>query len=432
MCALACAWGCGAARQPRAQPGAPLTRAAPAFGLTEDNAQLLWHRQAGAGGMGQAAGDPLPSSAADAVAQERFALARQELTALHPNYIRLLIDWAALQPDPHRPPALEAQRSGCARAVGPCAPYAGVRDELAAIASQQRAAPASDEFQLVIVIFGTPAWAADRAESCEQGGRGTFSRPLSAAGLDAYRALIRSLIMLGKSEGVALDWWSPWNEPNDAAFLSPQRSSCRPGSPAGTTRSAAVYAELVRAMSAELRGAGGERHMLLGELNAFASDAADRTSISQFVAALPADVLCLADAWSIHAYASRGGFAPAADPVGVLESALAARGGCAREAPIWITEAGAGAPHPGEPRPAGAADEAAGCLTLAGQLLRWYRDPRVAAVFQYSFREDPAFPVGLLAPELARAYPSYGLWLALARARVAHKPPPAPGAASAP
>jgi len=185
-------------------------------------------------------------------------------------------------------------------------------------------------------------------------------------------------------------------------------------------------------MSAELRAAGGERHMLLGELNAFASDAADRTSISQFVAALPADVLCLADAWSIHAYASRGGFAPAADPVGVLESALAARGGCAREAPIWITEAGAGASHPGEPRPAGAADEAAGCLALAGQLLRWYRDPRVAAVFQYSFREDPAFPVGLLAPELARAYPSYGLWLALARARVAHEPPPAPAQACAP
>src|SRR5204862_63450 len=84
--------------------------------------------------------------------------------------------------------------SGSARAVGPCAPYAGVRDELAAIASQQRAAAGSDEFQIVIVIFGTPAWAARSAESCERGGRGTFSRPLSAAGLGAYRALIRTLI----------------------------------------------------------------------------------------------------------------------------------------------------------------------------------------------------------------------------------------------
>jgi len=171
--------------------------------------------------------------------------------------------------------------------------------------------------------------------------------------------------------------------------------------------------------------------MLLGELNAFASDAADRTSISQFVAALPADVLCLADAWSIHAYASRGGFAPAADPVGVLESALAARGGCAREAPIWITEAGAGAPHPGEPRPAGAADEAAGCLALAGQLLRWHGDPRVGAVFQYTFRDDPAFPVGLIDARLSRPYRAYGLWLAWARALAAGDAPPAPAQACA-
>jgi hypothetical protein len=124
------------------------------------------------------------------VAQERFALARRQLTALHPNYIRLLIDWAALQPDPRRPASLEGRDSGCARVVGPCAPYAGVRDELAAIASQQRAAAASDEFHVVIVIFGTPAWAAGPAAICERGGRGTFSRPLSAAGLGAYRALI--------------------------------------------------------------------------------------------------------------------------------------------------------------------------------------------------------------------------------------------------
>src|SRR5207248_6534886 len=125
-------------------------------------------------------GDPLPKAPAEAVAEEGLARGRRQVTGLHPNYIRLLIDWAALQPDPRRPPALEGRDSGGARAVGPCAPYAGVRDELAAIASQQRAAAASDEFQIVIVIFGTPAWAAGPAAICERGGRGTFSRPLSA------------------------------------------------------------------------------------------------------------------------------------------------------------------------------------------------------------------------------------------------------------
>ena len=47
------------------------------------------------------------------------------------------------------------------------------------------------------------------------------------------------------------------------------------------------------------------------------------------------------------------------------------------------------------------------------QLERWSADPRVAAVLQYSFREDPAYPVGLAEPGLGRLYPAYELWLAL-------------------
>jgi len=48
-------------------------------------------------------------------------------------------------------------------------------------------------------------------------------------------------------------------------------------------------------------------------------------------------------------------------------------------------------------------------------LAAWHRDPRVGAVFQYTLREDPAYPVGLLAAGLERAYPAYALWLAWAR-----------------
>jgi hypothetical protein len=224
---------------------------------------------------------------------------------------------------------------------------------------------------------------------------------------------------------VSLEWWSPWNEPNNPLFISPQRATCNAGSPA---LSPAVYAQLARAMVAELKEDGGVHHLLLGELADYPTDSPHRTSIESFVAALPADVICLADAWSIHGYAARGAFTSSADPVEALESALASRStACAREAPIWVTEGGAGAPRPGFPRPAGAADERAGCEALAIQLARWYGDPRVRAVFQYTFREDPAYPVGLLSADLSHLYPTYDLWLDWSRLRAAGEPPPSAG-----
>jgi hypothetical protein len=382
------------------------THEGPALGLTEDNADLLWSPD----------GSPWAPAA--------FRIAARELSVLHPSYLRLLVDWAALQPNPDRPPALGASVSGCARRVGPCGPYAGLRDELAAIASKQRAAPGG--FQVVIDVFGSPAWAARAPSGCERAGTSSFSRPLSAAAIAGYRTLIGSLLALGAQEGVALNWWSPWNEPNNPAFISPQRSSCAADSP---PVSPAVYAELAAAMAAELRASGGEHHLLLGELEGNLADSPDRTSVSRFVAALPADVLCLSEVWSIHAYASPA--KRSADPVGALETALDARGACGRDARIWVTEAGAGASHPGWPRTAGAAEEEAGCLALAEQLTRWYRDSRVGAVFQYTFREDPAFPVGLVSADLSHLYPSYHLWLQWSRLRAAGEPPPTPAAVCA-
>ena len=47
---------------------------------------------------------------------------------------------------------------------------------------------------------------------------------------------------------------------------------------------------------------------------------------------------------------------------------------------------------------------------------------------QFSFREDPAFPVGLLSADLARAYPAYALWLAFSRALARGEPPPSAAA----
>ena len=353
--------------------------------------------------------------------------ARERLTALHPRYVRLLVDWAALQPRADGVSSLDGTVDGCARSVGPCATYAGLRDQLAAIASQQRAASAQGApgFEVVLDVFGVPAWAARAASGCELPDTTAFSRPITAAGLAGYRALVDSLLALGAREKVALSWWSPWNEPNDPVFLSPQRAACRTDSP---SLAPAVYAQLAQAMAGELDAAGGVHHLLLGELNAFASDSPHRTSVQAFVAALPQSVICLSGVWSIHAYAARGGHASALDPVKLLQNSLSARAGCAAGARIWVTEAGAGAPHPGARRPPGEADEREGCSELAQQVKRWSEDPRVAAVLQYTFREDPAFPVGLLSADLTHVYPAYRLWLLYTRASTQGKPPPAPAA----
>ncbi len=370
-------------------PGAAAPAPGPrvAFGITEDDADLLWS---------PASADPAP---------EPIEAAREELTALRPAYVRVLIDWAKLQPDPARAPELNRSESGCDRGVAPCGSYAGIEAELAAIASQQRAGAG---FRVVLDIYGTPAWAAARVHGCESASTPAYARPLGPRALASYRALVASLLALGAREGVALEWWSPWNEPNDPAFMSPQRVSC---SPRSAPASVALYSQLARALAATLRAAGGTHRIVVGELAAYALETPHTLSVSRFASALPADVLCLAGAFSVHAYASYPPARPVPEAVAALQAALDARGGCARAMPIWVTEAGAGAPRPGRARGASVAEEAAGCEALARQLVAWYADPRVQAVFQYSFREDPDFPVGLASASLEHLYPAYSLWL---------------------
>jgi hypothetical protein len=381
----------------------------PALGLTEDNALLL----------------ESPASARP----DAFTAARAELAALRPAYVRLLIDWAALAPAPGRAPQLSGTVDGCARRVGPCGAYAGVRGELEAIASQQRASQAAGgrrPFQVVIDILGVPAWASSASSGCQLPGARGAALALTPQAVAGYRSLIDALLALARSQGVALRWWSPWNEPNDGRFLAPQRARCEAGSP---PLAPAAYGELARAMAAELRRQHAGAGLLLGELGGITGDSPHATSIGSFVAALPEEVVCLASAWSVHAYASYGPGASGAEPVAALQDALDARGGCGARTPLWVTEAGAGAPRPGAARAASAGQELEGCRALAAQLARWSGDARVGAVFQYSFREDPAFPVGLVSADLRHLYPTYGLWLAYARRRAAgQNPAPAPGA----
>src|SRR4029079_15155211 len=83
---------------------------------------------------------------------------------------------------------------------------------------------------------------------------------------------------------------------------------------------------------------------------------------------------------------------------------------CAKDKPIWITETGVGGPDVGGDRTGGPAPLRRACRALAAALRRWDVDPRVAAAFQYTFRDDPAFPVGLADAGLTRTWPAYDEW----------------------
>jgi hypothetical protein len=107
--------------------------------------------------------------------------------------------------------------------------------------------------------------------------------------------------------------------------------------------------------------------------------------------------------WAQHAYVGvdgdLAGDAPAGSIVRDVEDALAARH-CPGVPPrVWITETGV---------PAGSGP--AGCRALAGALRLWAGDPRVDAVFQYTFREDTAFRVGLADISLEQLRPAYAAW----------------------
>ena len=373
--------------EPRPQPSPPEPpRERPlVVGLTERNASLLWSRDA------RPDLDPA------------LAPWRDRVEDLRPAYYRLAVDWAGLQPSPATAAQLDRPEDGCLRGRPPCGAYAGIRDTLRAVRSQQRA---HGGWEVVVVLYGVPAWAAIGPQGCERPTEQPRSRPITAAGLRGYRRLIRDLLRLADAEGVVLKWWSPWNEPNQPFFISPQRERCDVASPSLATQ---VYARLTRAARRELARDGGDHELVLGEMAGVDAPNANVTGIAELVRELPGDVACDGAVWAQHAYAERGGEAEGEGPVGQLRRALDRRP-CTRGAPIWVTETGVGAAHAGTERDTSPGELRASCRAMALALRRWGRDPRVEAAFQYTFREDSEFPVGLADPRLTRLYPVYDLW----------------------
>ena len=345
-----------------------------AVGITEPNPAFVWAPGAHA--------VPAP-----------FARWRRALAQVRPRFYRLVLDWAALQPAAGSPADLSAPVSGCMRAVGPCAGWEGVREQLAALASRQR----EGGWEGVAVITGTPTWAARPREGCERVGTQPRSRVPGAQALGAYERLVRDVLGAARAAGAEVRWWSAWNEPNDYRLLSPQRARCRTSS---RVLSPARYATLARALGRALDAAPGPQEPVLGDLAGAVEPKLGATPVDRFLAALPRDVVCGAAVYAQHAYVG------SPDPVPAARRALRARR-CGRPHAVWITQTGA-------PVAAGAgpAERRTACRALHDTLVRWDAMPGVTAAFQYTLREDDRFPMGLVATRLGRAFPALREWRA--------------------
>jgi hypothetical protein len=379
-------------RAPAAQHVVPASQPSLALGITEFNPAFVWSRAA------------RPELAGPA------AQWRDALSGLHPAYFRLVVNWAALQPDPARAADLDKPERGCVRATPPCVSWAGVREQLAALASRQR----EGGWEALVVISGTPEWAARGAHGCERKGVTAQSRMPAEHARPAYRKLIADVLAVAQQEGAQLKWWSAWNEPNHPYFSSPQRAACTKHSPA---LAPAAYAGLVSELQAALVAAPGEQDWVLGELAGLERPGRRSTSVKEFLAGLPAPLVCSAKVISQHAYV--GGV----DPVDAVQRAVAAHG-CATQPRVWITETGAGFPPADLSAALQSASRREACEQMDAQLARWYADPRVDAAFQYTLREDDRFKTGLVTTDLTAAFPTLALWQAWgARARPTDPPP---------
>jgi hypothetical protein len=335
---------------------------------------------------------------------------RDKLGTIKPAYFRLVIDWASIQPSAEAPANMDASQGGCMREVGPCLGWGGVREQLRALASRQR----EGGWTTLVVFTSTPDWAASAASGCERPQTGPRSRPPRADALPAYQALVEKVIATAREEGAALTYFAPWNEPNHPAFISPQRAACDPSSP---SLASAAYAQLATAMQQALAAAPGDQQLVLGETAGLMKTTRYVTSVPDFIAGLPKDLVCATTVWTQHAYI--GGD----DPVEKASAALDAFG-CGHPFTLWITETGVGPAPKDLSAGASISDAAAGCKALHDQLVRWWEDPRVTIAFQYTVREDDKFPTGLVSTDLTHERPALKEWTAWGGGRAPTDPPP--------
>ena len=322
-----------------------------------------------------------------------------KVVALKPAYVRVIIPWERLQPRADHKPNWDAPFGGCPRINPGCRTERGMRGLLSAIKQRQ----AEDGgWRILAVPYFTPLWAvAGPAIGCQKP-RNRHARAQMPR-IAAYRRLLRAFNALADKVGVKVDFISPWNEPNHPAFLQPQRARCEVSSRAVAPQ---AYARLVRAAVKELRH---EQRIVLGSLAGLDRPRVYGAGVAEFIRGLPRDVACLDAPFAQHAYIgvrARDGLPrPASVATAarreLLDGAIAALDshGCGHRTSLWIGETGT-FDHRCEP--------------MSAALRSWAVNDRIAAAFQFTFRESRDFPVGLVSPSLLDTYGSYRAWLAFA------------------
>ena len=357
-------------------PPPPASREPLALGLTEADPRLLVASRPGSAGA--------------------------RAVALQPRYVRVLVDWARVQPRAGRAPNWNAPPGGCPASAPRCGTARGLRGLLEAIKARRKA---DGGWQILVVPYFTPAWAAVPASGCERPGTTPRAR---MPRIDAYRAFLRALQRLGDEAGVDFAYWSPWNEPNHPAFLNPQRATCdialaRAGAGALRAARARRGAGAAPRPAPRARRPRGPRHAAAvrrERRRVRPRAAAGRRLRRQRVR--PARVHRRARPQRAQAPAGRsGGCRDRGDRASSTRSTPScACHGC--DQPLWITETGTFDHR---------------CESMAAALKAWADDPRVDAAFQYTFREHPSFPVGLVSSSLRTTYRSYTAWHAFSVAR---------------
>lgn len=322
---------------------------------------------------------------------------RAQTVRINPKLYRLIVDWSYLQPDPAQPANLGGEFHGCMRDIEPCAPFAGIKATMEAIAERQKQGAG---WSVEVLIYGVPPWAATAGGGCERPNIGTRSRALNEAGFAAYPKLISQLHALGEKTGAELEFWAPWNEPNQVFFISPQRTKCDTSSPLVSPK---VYSRMFRAAKKELDRLPGDQKLVLGEL-AGSPKKGDRAGTpSEFLDALPKDVICDSDVIAQHQYPGSE-----VDSIAEATAAVDARG-CGKPLPVWISETGVGDKRAGKERDVGSAALKEQCARYNGALRSWSKDHRIKTAVQYTVREDPDYRVGLVDAKLDEGYPTFDL-----------------------
>jgi hypothetical protein len=316
-----------------------------------------------------------------------FARWRDVIPSMKPRYYRLVIDWAGIATPDGAQIDLAKPQGGCMRDIGPCAGWNGVRAQLQALAKAQKAMPG--RLIGMVVFTGTPAGIAAPASGCERSDTQPRSRPPRADQLGRYQQVVRAVLDEARRAGANVPYWSPWNEPNHPYFLSPQRLRCGDTS---QTVSPKPYAQLADAMLQVLDRAPGDQQLVLGETAGLFERKSTTTTAPEFIRHLPKDLVCRAAVYGEHGYLSNE------NPVGRVHRALKSFGCPAGVPPIWITETGTKDPS--------------ACQAMRARLDGWRDDPRVAAAFQYTLREDDRFPTGLVTTDLSRELPALKAWTA--------------------